>query len=361
MIMKKILFITTVILILSACSGRKGQKRQAETHSPSENQEAVTEEVGLIYGWQHEDIDWNSYRVFYAILENDGGYHISKSLRMFIIDEKLVIEEIPHEPFVYAITGFEKISGSLIHATLDNRIMSWQYYGDLLSSERLHWYKTERSGETVMKLTKNESTLIWSVVYDEAPARVRFIDSYDVLLSGYYYQNQRTKLHDPANEDFRKPKRSKQAGVFDLDEKPIVITADSGEYERIEKSFNGKWLEITMTDIGYVVYDYPSWFDDGKTHSPISIEIDGDTLTSIFPSDPADVSRIEQVMIYSSDNSFCFKVRDFYYSFKWIDKDKRICQWTQYYEQNGNISIWNQNYYINEDCNEFPVIMYDWE
>jgi D-alanyl-D-alanine carboxypeptidase/D-alanyl-D-alanine-endopeptidase (penicillin-binding protein 4) len=41
----------------------------------------------------------------------------------------------------------------------------------------------------------------------------------------------------------------------------------------MERPFEGKWLMITMTDIGYVVYDYPPWDGFGDEHTPEIISV----------------------------------------------------------------------------------------
>ena len=347
---------TLAIAFVFASCGWFGQKKQAvDSDATAGNIEtAIAGTTGYGYSGPPatEDLDLDNRRVLYCVWEKNGGYHISKRDGMFIVDNKLVIVDIPHEPFNYAIKRIEYQGDSVITAVLDNLVLEWKYFGDLLKGEKLHWMAVERDeDEQIMTMVKDPETLIWSV---NGVNGSLFIDTYDIIPSGHYYQNQTTTRHDPDNENFLPVEWVAPTGVFDLDETPRTIAVDSDEYREMEKPFEGKWLELTMTDIGYVVYDYPE-LDEGKTHSPDFIEVKNNTVTRMYAHGELATNPFDEIMVWSEDASYYMPCN----SFKWIDRERHIAVWTDYYPSEKRTV--NQGVYIKEEFNTYPVVMFDWE
>ena len=163
---------------------------------------------------------------------------------------------------------------------------------------------------------------------------------------------------NPDNEVFLKPEKPTPTGIFDIREEPVPVIFNSETYNNMEHPFEGSWLMITMTDIGYVVYDYPDW-DDDEEHTPDIINVTDNILTHrSWNNEFLEDTVFDEFWVYPKDGSFYFPCDNFLYSFKWIDKEKYIAQWTQY---NKDKRILHQEYYINRTYNKFPIIMYDWD
>jgi len=314
--------------------------------------DAVSTEEAKLHGRS----DSINRRVFYLVWEENGAYRISKSQRIFIVDDLVLIEEIPHEPFNYRIKNIEYRGDSVMKITLDARVVAWKYYSELLAGEEIEWYEIDHpEDEYTVTFTKDKSTYIWS--YQNADRKLKLIDTYDILPSGHYYANQRTVFHNPNNESFHRQEQSILNGVFDLNEKPHKVEVNTEEYKNMERPYEGSWQMITMTDIGYVVYDHPDW-DDEKRHSPDIISVYNKLVTHRQYGQLVDDNFYDEVNVYTKDGSFYFKlVYDYSYSFKWINKEKHIAQWTRYY----NEKIIHQGHYISRQYNTFPIIMYDWD
>ena len=163
---------------------------------------------------------------------------------------------------------------------------------------------------------------------------------------------------DPS--DFHHKEKPTPKGIFDLREEPVAVKVKTEEYNKMERPYVGAWLMITMTDVGYVVYNYPQWEgDEGHTPEVINVLDNYNILThKSWNNELLEDTVFDTVWIYAKDGSFYFKCDNFLYSFKWIDKDKHIAQWTQY---DKNKKILQQENYVNKKHNKFPVIMYDWD
>jgi hypothetical protein len=352
--MKKALLIIAVLALTASC-GWLGLKKQTETTAEETGTEVATTDYS---GPPAEtDLVLDNRRVFYCAWQDDNGdYRVSKSDMMVIVDDKLIIVEIPHEPTNYAIKSITYRGDSLITAILDATVEGSVYYGRLLKGEKLRWWDMsgDEGGETVMTMTKDPETLIWTA---DGIRGKHYIDTYDIIPSGHYYQNQTTMRHDPDNEDFLPAERVEPKGVFDLDETPETIAVDSDDYLGMDKPFEGRWLELTMTDIGYVVYDYPVLEDYGDSdhHSPDIIEIENNMQRRYYAHGESDTNVFDEVMVWPVSSSYYICN----HSFKWIDRERHIGEWTEYYP--GEKRVARQGVYIKEAFNTFPVVMFDWE
>jgi asparagine N-glycosylation enzyme membrane subunit Stt3 len=128
----------------------------------------------------------------------------------------------------------------------------------------------------------------------------------------------------------------------------LVVESSTPPYE-------ATWVKITETENGYVIYDYPSLWDDGETHSPIKIIVTGNQFIHITYSDDAMIYTFNNVES-CEDNSYFFKFGN-RYRFKWIDKEKHIAQWIVY---SGDSRVQTRYYYIDSLYNTFPIVKYEW-
>ncbi|MDR2970740.1 MAG: hypothetical protein LBU83_02250 [Bacteroidales bacterium] len=353
--------ITTILvctLLIVACGGQ-GNRTKTSTITNDSN---TTDDAASMEETKPQEInDLNNRMVFYLIWEESGEYRISKSQRIFIVENSVLIEEIPHEPLNYRIENIEYHGDSVIKIALDTRLIAWRYYSELLAGEDIEWYEIDDpENERTVTFTKNKSTYIWS--YQNGSRKLNLIDTYDVLPSGYYYTNKRTTFHNPDKENFLESEQPVLKGVFDLNEKPRKIEVGTEEYNNMERPYEGTWLMITMTDIGYVVYDYPAWDDrevhTSDRHTPDRISVYDRLLTHMsWDNTLLEDNHYDEVCVYTKDGSFLFWTYNWFYSFKWIDKKKHIAQWTRYDDER----IEQQEYYINKEYNNFPIIMYDWD
>ena len=122
-----------------------------------------------------------------------------------------------------------------------------------------------------------------------------------------------------------------------------------------QQPYEATWMKIAKTKNGYVVYNYPSLWNDGETQNPVMIIIKNNQLTNITFSDDVMTYTFDKVE-KGDDNSYFFKVGNFY-RFKWVDKEKHIAQWTIYY---GDDRVMTDYYYVDILYNVYPIVDYIW-
>ncbi|NDW19590.1 hypothetical protein D0T53_11800 [Dysgonomonas sp. 216] len=319
-------------------------------------------------------INWkNRSKVFYTTWkgEDGKGYHVSKTRRIFIVDDQVFIREFIHgDSRMYKIQELNYQGDSVITAMIDFDYMAFAQYPDVLAGRQtLDWKEMHNPGKSIKKivLTKDKSTLLWSInTEDFASDSSLWIDSYDILPSGHYYQNQRTTPHNPDNENFLPIEKPLFSGKYELDEEPIEIDLNTKTYKTMEHPYEGTWLHISKTDIGDVVYDYPARHDESNSYDRLIIKIKGDVIAVRYLNSMSmtDSIKFDRVLFYPNSGSYRFYPwAEMCYEFKWIDKKKHICQWTIYHINwnTRHTSIWGQRTYINKAYNNLPVITYDWE
>jgi hypothetical protein len=120
------------------------------------------------------------------------------------------------------------------------------------------------------------------------------------------------------------------------------------------KPYEATWFELTETDSGYVVYNYPSRWNDGETKNPLTIIVKKNQFTCISFSDTVMTYTFENVE--KRDDIYFFRVENFY-EFKWIDKEKHIAQWIDFYGDGTPITNY---FYIDSVYNVYPIIDYEW-
>ena len=132
--------------------------------------------------------------------------------------------------------------------------------------------------------------------------------------------------------------------------------------EKTENSSNIKppyettWMEITQLENGeYVVYNYPSLWNDGETKSPDKIMIKNNQLIWTTFSDDVITYTFDNVK-KCDDSSYFFKIGN-RFRFKWIDQEKHIAQWIIYH---GNEDPMTRYFYIDSLYNTFPIIDFEW-
>lgn len=127
----------------------------------------------------------------------------------------------------------------------------------------------------------------------------------------------------------------------------------------VARPYEATWLEITKTDGGYVVYNYPSLWDDGKTIAPMSIAIRNDSLIWVTFHDDVGRYELKKVQIEErKDGSFFFPVGN-RFLFVWYDEANHIAQWKVYGDVAKNEPL-TSYLYVDSRYNKFPVIDFDW-
>jgi hypothetical protein len=127
------------------------------------------------------------------------------------------------------------------------------------------------------------------------------------------------------------------------------------------KPYEGTWLELTKTDEGYIVYNYPSLWDDGETINPRSITIRNDSLIRVTFSDDVGRYSLKEVNVEKcEDGSYLFPVGN-YYRFTWVDREKYIACWTIYYGNEPTLRKMSDYLYIDNRFNSYPVIDFEWD
>jgi len=127
--------------------------------------------------------------------------------------------------------------------------------------------------------------------------------------------------------------------------------------------YEATWLLIQKAGNGYVVYNYPSLWDDGKTKSPVTMKIQGNQMTRITYSDDINVMTLSFDKIEKKDNDVYFFLVGNCFSFKLIDEKKHIAEWTNYFGCKNALSgkLHIGELYIDSLYNTFPIVDYEWK
>lgn len=121
-----------------------------------------------------------------------------------------------------------------------------------------------------------------------------------------------------------------------------------------DKPYETTWMEITETDSGYIVYNYPNLNFDMQ--SPYKLIVKTNTLTWVGCIDSISsypCNKIDSL----GDGKYYFPVSN-HFQFEWFDKDKHIARWIIF---NGYGEIQNNNLYIDSLYNTFPIVDFVWE
>jgi len=124
--------------------------------------------------------------------------------------------------------------------------------------------------------------------------------------------------------------------------------------------YEATWLLIEKAGNGYVVYNYPSRWNDGETKSPEIFRVRGDSLIWInIADDPARLVYKLSDVVKLNDNSYKFNFkRGTNFRFDYVDKANHIAQWRRYY---SNGRLYGDDLYIDSLYNTFPIVDYEWK
>ena len=124
-------------------------------------------------------------------------------------------------------------------------------------------------------------------------------------------------------------KTTKDSDINELISSEILETNTNFKTKIDSKPYETVWLELSETDSGYVVYNYPSLWDDGKI-APTSITVQNDSLTWADWVEPPARLNLKNVNIEKRiDGSYFFPVGN-KFLFTWYDENKHIAQWKIY-------------------------------
>jgi hypothetical protein len=129
----------------------------------------------------------------------------------------------------------------------------------------------------------------------------------------------------------------------------------------IKKPYEATWLKIAKDGDSYVVLNYPSLRDCGKTKSPWICRVKGDSMTWIVPSDEPMVFKDFDEIVKLSDSSYKFNKRNGNsFKFDYIDKTNHIAKWS-IYQDSGKLHY--ESIFIDSLYNTFPMleVKYGWE
>lgn len=138
----------------------------------------------------------------------------------------------------------------------------------------------------------------------------------------------------------------------------ITGIVTSGNIPQIKKEshkpYEVTWMELTETDSGYVVCNYPHLLFESK--SPEKIIVRNDSLTWITFSDPTYYYSLDSIQNLGNEKYY-FPVGN-HFQFEWFDKEKHIARWIVF---NGYGEIQNNNLYIDSLYNTYPIVDFIWE
>ena len=134
----------------------------------------------------------------------------------------------------------------------------------------------------------------------------------------------------------------------------IISCSIQSKQETPKKVYETTWMELTKTDSGYVVYNYPDLEDD-NFKTPQKIVLKGDSIIWITYSEMPIIDTCNSVQELA-DEEYFFPVGN-HYKFEWSDKEKHIAKWTIYY---GDERILSNRLYIDSVYNTYQVIDDKW-
>ena len=123
---------------------------------------------------------------------------------------------------------------------------------------------------------------------------------------------------------------------------------------KVHKPYEATWMELTETDSGYVVYNYPHLFLN--TQSPYKIIVKNDTLTWVSFADSISSYSCNKIQSLGYEKYY-FPVSN-HFQFEWFNKEKHIARWIIF---NGYEKIQTQYLYIDSLYNTYPIVDFDWE
>jgi hypothetical protein len=127
----------------------------------------------------------------------------------------------------------------------------------------------------------------------------------------------------------------------------------------VSAPYEATWMELTKVGNNYVVYNYPSLWDDMKTKSPTKMRVHGNQLNCVTFSDDPKLTYYFNTVERKDNDIYFFWIGESYnsFSFQWVDKGKHIAKWIVYYSY-GVIA--DDNLYIDSLYNTFPIVDYKW-
>jgi len=141
----------------------------------------------------------------------------------------------------------------------------------------------------------------------------------------------------------------------------IILLCSFAESTDVAKApYEATWMKLSKVGDSYVVYNYPSLWDDGKTKSPEIFRAGGDSLTWITYSDnPAGVFFKLNNVVKLNDSSYRFNFKDdTNFLFNYVDKANHIARWRTYYSYGGE--PYGDDLYIDSLYNTFPIVDFEW-
>lgn len=134
----------------------------------------------------------------------------------------------------------------------------------------------------------------------------------------------------------------------------IITTNITQTKSKLQKPYEATWMELTKTDSGYIIYNYPNL--NFNMQSPFKMIFKNDTLTRI--------TYYDTIRIFSCDNTKNLDNEKFYfpvgnhYQFEWFDKEHHIARWVFF---NGNKEIQAKYLFIDSLYNTYPIVNFVWE
>jgi hypothetical protein len=138
--------------------------------------------------------------------------------------------------------------------------------------------------------------------------------------------------------------------------------SDTDSIDDTKAPYEATWLQVTKTDNGYVIYNYPSWHD-AMSIKPVIIRVRGDSLIILSYREYIFL-RFSNIELLNENSYSMLNEREVggevcttYIRFNYIDKDKRIAKWT-ISQNEGYIMI--EEIYVDSSYNTFPIVDYKW-
>lgn len=352
-------------LLFSGCFGTNNTSAGNKTQTT--NQETVLEnETDTVAQTTQTDVKSApirmipNRRVFYPVFETkDSSYYVSKRAFFMIHEDHILFDELDMTHCTFRLSEIEYQGKLNINLRLSAETGTYYHHYKWIRphGEPLEWREINIPwyGDRI-RLEKDPNTLIWTIYLNNGTHqhKWRVIESYDILASGYKYENQAMCRHNPEQEKFDRPPDPSPESVMTSGMAYTEKSVNDEDYlsdPDTYRPFDGRWLELGEADTCFAVYKY--WDESGqdRKYLPTTIEVRDTVL--YYSSYWEDFDTAFDSVRYYDDGTVwlnnCFAIR-------WEDKEKGLARWTLYYSDGR---VMNDYLYIREDLNKYPVVDYD--
>jgi len=122
-------------------------------------------------------------------------------------------------------------------------------------------------------------------------------------------------------------------------------------------SIIGTWYELTIENGDTIVYRIPN-LENEKLVVPNYFKLTSDSLLRMYFNEEQYGYPIDTLWV--NNNEYFFPIGN-KFSFKWIDKERKIGMWIDYYGREHWNDTLSAYLYVKKEYNTFPVKDFSWE